>query len=104
LRNSKSVLGGSGRSPWPKIGYAQLKKKSPAVGRLVQVSVRTLKLPASWPRKLLPATSSVLKDSVGQDVSIAKNYSRASQSFLFARLAQATHDLKSAERWCSAGR
>jgi uncharacterized protein (DUF1330 family) len=35
-------------------------------------------------------------------VSIAKNYSRASQPFLFARLTQATHDLKSAGRWCSA--
>src|SRR5262249_40656258 len=32
----------------------------------------------------------------------AKGYSGASQSFLFARLTYAKHDLKSAGRWCSA--
>jgi len=34
-------------------------------------------------------------------VPIAKGYSGASQSFLFARLTYAKHDLKSAGRWCS---
>src|SRR5262249_23782889 len=34
---------------------------------------------------------------------IARDYSRASQSFLFACLTRAKHDLKPPGRWCSAG-
>src|SRR5437899_4596810 len=34
---------------------------------------------------------------------IVRDYSRASQSFLFARVTRAKHAFKSSGRWCSAG-